>query len=368
MEPVIILGAGINGCAIARQLAGKRPVLVIERDRVGSGTSSKSSKLVHGGLRYLEQARLGQVQESLRDRKRLCRLYPELVELVPFYLPVYQDGRRSAWKIKSGLWLYDRLARSDRNFVHSKIEINEYRRRFPELRAENLKKVYCYTDGRTDDRELTRRLAEDARLRGARILEGIHVRAVSLRSDGIRVTINSGGKEAVFRTPCLINATGPWIDEVNQTLGLPARYRIAPVSGIHLVVRRELVSECLLLQTEQRRVFFFIPWKNETTLIGTTERLEHCVCDAVQPRDEDVDYLLNQANRYLRQPLTREEIEEVFIGVRPLIRAAGETDLTRMSREYRLDLVKRGNARLIHVFGGKLTTCLSLAEKVEKLC
>jgi glycerol-3-phosphate dehydrogenase len=360
----VVLGGGINGCAIARKLSqeGMRVVL-LERGAIGGGTSANSSKLIHGGLRYLENGQFDLVKESLKDRQRLAKLYPDLVRMVPFYLPVYQDSLRPGWMIRLGLLLYDAFSRQ-RAYHSREVNQNAFLNRFPNIKPEGLRRVYVYYDGKTDDQELTRRLACDARENGGVVQEYCSVSDISLADGGWAVSYTDSQGEQQLKAPLLINVTGPWIDEVNERYGLPHNYRITRVSGIHIVINRELVPDCLFLQTRTKRIFFMIPWREGKTIIGTTERVENCPCDAVQINEFDIDYLLACANRYLRNPVNKSDIVDTFLGIRPLIMDKRVKDVSQMSREYKLDVVEYQGAKLIHVFGGKLTTCLSMAEKV----
>ena len=163
----------------------------------------------------------------------------------------------------------------------------------------------------------------------------------------------------------MINATGPWIDEVNNQYGLAHNYRISKVSGIHIVIDGALVPDCMFLQTSNKRIFFMIPWEGEKTIIGTTERVEKGPCDEVKVQEEDVNYLLDCASHYLQNRIQASDICGTFLGIRPLVMKKNvQEDATSMSREYKIDVLQKGQTRLIHVYGGKLTTCLSMAEKV----
>lgn len=363
----IILGGGVNGCAIGRKLSqdGKK-VCLLERKTIGGGTSSNSSKLIHGGLRYLETGQFGLVKESLKDRKRLFELYPDLVKMVPFYLPVYNDSLRPWWMIRIGLGLYDLFSRQPAyhcRYVNKKNFLD----RFPGIKAQGLRRVYVYYDGKTNDRELTKRIADDACGLGAVVKENCQIISVDMDDKEVKVVYRDNDGEHIAEAPLLINSTGPWIDEVNERYRLPHNYRISKVSGVHIVIDRELVPDCMFLQTNNRRIFFMIPWQEGKTIIGTTERMEKGICDEVKVQEEDTNYLMECANRYLREPIDKNDICDTFLGIRPLVMNKNASDATSMSRDYKVDVINKGNTRLIHVYGGKLTTCLSMAEKVEKL-
>jgi glycerol-3-phosphate dehydrogenase len=362
---IVIMGGGINGCAIARLLSqnGKK-VCILERHTVGSGTSSNSSKLIHGGLRYLETGRVGLVQESLKDRKRLFELYPDLVEMVPFYLPVYNDSLRPWWIIRAGLGLYDLLSCQTKYHCRH-ISNTDFLNRFVGIKSRGLRRVYLYYDGKTNDLEMTRKMARDAVGFGCDIRENCQVFSINIDDKLIKIMYKNSRGEHKVGAPLLINATGPWIDEVNVKYRLPHNYRISKVSGVHIVLNRTLVPDCMFLQTYNRRIFFMIPWAEGRTIIGTTERMERDSCDDVQIQDADVKYLLDCANHYLQEPVSQDNICDTFLGIRPLVRIKNaDSDATTMSRDYKIDVISKGKVKLIHVYGGKLTTCLSMSEKV----
>ena len=362
---IIVLGAGINGCGIAAELSRRNQrVLVLERSAIGSGTSSKSSRLIHGGLRYLETAKFGLVREALHDRQELLKLYPDLVQMKPFYLPVYKSSPRPAWMIGLGLKLYDLLAGKYSEFKSERILKDEFSSFASSLLQDGLKAIFRYYDGKTDDLELTRTVAGEARNSGCVIHEHIKITAITNQTTGYQVATNRG----IFTSPALINATGPWIDEVNQRYGLPTNYHIRKISGIHIVIDGLLTPDLMFMQTGNKRIFFIIPEPEyKRTIIGTTEREETVLCDEVTYDDADIEYLLENINKYLTtdHQLTVNDVKDVWIGIRPLI--AHKDNPTDLSREYALDLHPKGNTQLLHVFGGKLTTFLSLARKVADL-
>lgn len=356
---VIILGAGINGLAIAKEMAAiGKSVLVIEQKHIAAGASSHSSRLIHGGLRYLETYEFSLVKEALRDQKYLLDIYPELVTLRPFYLPIYKGSRRPAWMIGIGLWLYSFFAQHGEMALE--VSKEEFLKEFPAIKEEGLKAVFRYFDAKTDDKALTYKIAGEAREEGAKIVEKTELKSVLIDDEIIRLETSEGG----FQTQTLINATGAWVDEVNEKFNLPSSYTIEKLSGIHLVINRVLVCEPLILETSTKRIFFIIP-QSETTLIGTTERSEEDEVDKIRVNNEDIEYLLRESNNYLRAALSRDDIKEVYIGTRPIIKS--QKDPNQMSREYKLDLHHIKKSRVLHVYGGKLTTFPSLARKTVSL-
>ena len=355
----VILGAGINGVAIARALAmQKKSVLIIEKNHIAAGASSHSSRLIHGGLRYLENFDFALVKEALHDQKYLLDNYADLVQLRPFYLPQYKNSKRPVWMIGLGLWLYSFFAQHGKS-AH-KIPKEEFLRTFTAIKGNDLKAVYRYYDGKTDDDALTHEIALQAKEEGAEICEATELKIVEVGESIISLETSEGRTQ----TNLLINATGAWVDEVNARFGLPSSYTIEKLSGVHLVIDRVLAPQPLILETSSKRIFFIIPEK-ETTLIGTTERSEGCEVDKIRVNNEDIEYLLRESNNYLKQELKRGDIKEVFIGTRPIIKST--KDPSMMSREYKLDLHHMGQNRVLHVYGGKLTTFPSLALKAVAL-
>lgn len=362
---VIVVGAGINGSGIAHLLAENgRSVLLVDKAGVGDGTSSRSSRLIHGGLRYLESGYLHLVQESLRDRQRLSERYPELVKFKPFYLPIYDSSPRPAWMIRTGLGMYDMLAGKRNPIRVSKVDRKDFSERFPAITQEDLRKVYVYPDAKTNDLALTRRVVEDFQAAGGTVLVHTAIEHILWSNDSFKLRTSSGEYQALT----LINATGPWMDEFNHRHKLPANFQVRKVSGIHVFFEGLLVPELMFMQTAEKRIFFIIPEPElNQTMVGTTERDETLPVDEIRPVEEDIAYIIREINTYLvpDRRLQRENVKDVSIGVRPLVQHKGSS--TGLSREFKLDLHTKGETRLLHVFGGKLTTYLSLAEKVVNL-
>jgi glycerol-3-phosphate dehydrogenase len=362
---LIIIGAGINGCGIARELAmsGKK-VTVIEKSFIGSGTSSKSSRLIHGGLRYLETLQFKLVHEALIDRQKLLRIYPDLVKMKSFYIPIYKPSPRPAWMIWFGLKFYDLLSARNKEYKSRVIPRKQFSVHAASFKQEGLKAVFHYYDAKTNDLKLTQRVAQDAIKNGANFYENIDISNITNNKEYFTVQTNQGN----FAAQILINATGPWIDEVNKKFNFPAKFNIRKISGIHITLDGLLTNDLMFMQTKQKRIFFVIPEpKNNQTLIGTTEREETDPIDNISIKEEDILYLIKNINNYLKPgfQILRKNIKDAFIGVRPLVAEAENP--TNLSREYELDMNIFGNTTLLHVFGGKLTTYLSLARKVQKL-
>jgi len=362
---VIVLGAGINGCGIARELAmSGKSVTVIDKSTIGNGTSSKSSRLIHGGLRYLETLQFKLVHEALMDRQELLRLYPYLVKMRSFYIPIYKPSPRPAWMIWFGLKFYDLLSGKNKQHHSRVIPRKQFNVHAASFKQVGLKAVFHYYDAKTNDLHLTQQVAQDAIANGAKFYKNTFISSITNNNDSFTVRTSQGD----FIAPILINATGPWIDEVNSEFEFPAKFSIRKISGIHIIIDGLLTNDLMFMQTKQKRIFFVIPEpENNQTLIGTTEREETDQIDNISIKEEDILYLINNINNYLKPgfQILRQDVKNAFIGVRPLVAEAENP--TNLSREYELDIHKLGNTTLLHVFGGKLTTYLSLARKVKKI-
>lgn len=361
---IIILGAGINGSGIARELAmSGKAVTVIDKSTIGSGTSSKSSRLIHGGLRYLETLQFKLVHEALMDRQELLRIYPDLVKMRSFYIPIYKPSPRPAWMIWFGLKFYDLLSGKNKQQHSRVIPRKQFSVHAASFKQDGLKAVFHYYDAKTNDLKLTQQVAQDAIENGANFYENTFISTITNNKEFFTVRTSQGD----FTAPILINASGPWIDEVNSKFEFPAKFSIRKISGIHIIINGLLTNDLMFMQTKQKRIFFVIPEpKNNQTLIGTTEREETDSIDNINVQEEDILYLIENINNYLKPgfQILRKNIKDAFIGVRPLVAEAENP--TNLSREYELDRHTFGNTTLLHVFGGKLTTYLSLARKVRK--
>jgi len=358
---LLVVGGGINGAGIARDAAGRGlSVVLVEKDDLASHTSSASSKLVHGGLRYLEQFEFKLVRESLAERERLLRAAPHMVQPLEFVLPV-GPGSRPAWMIRAGLLLYDYLAGRELLPASRSIRLDD------EPSAEWLKpgprKGFSYWDCRVQDSRLVVLNAVDAAERGATILtrtELVHAR----REGGMwAARIRGPGHEQTVRARALVNATGPWGAEIFANLsGVQARRSIRLVKGSHIVLPQLYPGErAFLLQNPDGRVVFAIPFEETFTLVGTTDVAwdKPVVHPAIS--DVEVDYLIETVCRNFTRIVFREEIVWSYSGLRALV-DDGSSDPSRVTRDYSLDLDEEG-APLLSVLGGKLTTYRSLAER-----
>jgi glycerol-3-phosphate dehydrogenase len=352
---VAVIGGGINGLGVAWELSRRDyDVTLFEKRRCGAQTSSATTKMIHGGLRYLEHGHVGLVRESLRDRAWLLQTLPQLVTPVEILLPVYDDSPRRAFTLRAGLTLYDLLAGRHNIAPHMAMSAEELAVRVP-LTPDGLRCGFSYWDAQVDDYALTRVVAASARSEGATIRE--ETRVVSLRRKGNEwIVVTAGGEEERF--DFVVNAAGPWMNALLAENRIRSRYRLSLVRGSHLVLKKRVGNVGMLLQSlSDRRVFFVLPWKG-TTLVGTTEVMHRTSLENVHATDEEIDYLIARFNRYLRDPIGRGDVASTFAGVRPL--AGRASNPSAIGRDYRLE--RRGN--LLNIFGGKMTTFRSLAEKV----
>ena len=352
---IAIVGGGINGAGIAWELARKDyEVVIFDKGAFGAQTSSATTKMIHGGLRYLEGLHFGLVREALRARKQLLDELPQLVRPIEILLPIYADSPRSRFEIKIGLLLYDVLAGRHNLHHHRSLNAKELSARAP-LERRGLRGGFSYWDAQVDDAELVRTVIASAVREGASARE--RTRVESLRRDGDGWIIRTADGEERF--DLVINAAGPWMNELLEANGIRARYRLTLVRGSHLVLRDRVSDYGVLLQSvDDERVFFVLPWK-EGTLVGTTEVAQREPLDDVHASNEEIDYLVTRFNRYFTAKITTNDIASTFAGVRPLVGRAANP--SAIGREYRV--IRRGN--LINVFGGKMTTFMSLAHRVS---
>ncbi len=352
---IAVVGGGINGAGIAWELVRKGyDVTLFERRRCGGQTSSATTKMIHGGLRYLEGLHIELVHESLHDRAWLLKHLPELVKPIEILLPIYDDSPRSRFIIAIGLTLYDVLAGRDNIPRHISRSVEELTALAPLVR-QGLRGGFSYWDAQVDDAALVRTVVESARREGATVREMTPVVGLRREGDGWIIRTDSGDESGFAM---VINAAGPWMNDLLKANRIRSRYRLSLVRGSHLILKRRVSDAGMLLQSiSDRRVFFVLPWKG-TTLVGTTEVAQRGTLDDVQASDEEIDYLITRFNRYIREPIARDDIASTFAGVRPLVGRASNP--SAIGREYRVQ--RRGN--LINVFGGKMTTFMSLGHKV----
>jgi len=361
---LLIIGGGINGAGIARDAAGRGlSVTLCDKADLGGATSAASTKLIHGGLRYLEQWQFRLVRESLRERARLLAIAPHIVWPLRFVLP-YDRSQRPSWMIRLGLWLYDHLAERGPIPPSSAVDLGADPAGEP-LRTP-YDKGFAYWDCWAQDNRLVILNAMDAAVRGAVIRPHTEVTG-AVRHDRCWHVQLAGGETVTARA--LVNAAGPWAAQVlDRVADARPPGPLSLVKGSHIVVPRLFAHEsAYLLQNRDGRVVFAIPYEEEFTLIGTTDVDFMGDPGAAAITDDESSYLAEAATHFFERPVRPESVCWSYAGVRPLF--GSDDDPSDISRGYRLALDAEGGAPLLNVFGGKLTTYRRLAEEVmAKLC
>lgn len=361
---LVVIGAGITGAGIARDAAmrGIRTVLVDKGD-FGWGTSSRSSRLVHGGLRYLEHRHLRLVFEASRERRILLKIAPHLVRPRSFLFPVHEGARVPRWKLAAGLWMYDLLALFRNVGSHRMLSKRALLRAEPGLRSKGLRGGARYYDAQCDDARLTLANVRDAHRRGALVANYTQVERLEMadgQARGVRVTDLVTGNAIGVRSLIVVNATGPWSDHV-RTANDGAEPVLRMTKGAHVVVPRHRVGirEAVTITSPiDGRVMFILPW-GDHAYIGTTETETPFGADDVRADARDVVYLLRSANAmYPEARLTPADVVATWAGLRPLVKPENECDPGAASREHRIIESPSG---LISIVGGKLTTYRAMA-------
>ncbi|QQA41420.1 glycerol-3-phosphate dehydrogenase [Pelagovum pacificum] len=360
---LFVIGGGINGAGIARDAAGRGlSVVLCEKDDLAEGTSSRSGKLVHGGLRYLEYYEFRLVREALIEREVLMNAAPHIIWPLRFVLPHSPDDR-PAWLVRLGLFLYDNLG--GRKKLPGTRTLNL--RRDPEGAPilDQYKRGFEYSDCWVDDARLVVLNAVDAAEKGATVLTRSPCTSAR-REDGAWICTTKDsltGEERTFRAKVVVNAAGPWVSDVIQRVaGANSSRNVRLVKGSHIIVPKFWEGpNSYLVQNHDKRVIFINPYEGNKALIGTTDVAYEG--DAANPEiaDDEIEYLLAAVNRYFKEKLRREDILETFSGVRALF-DDGQGNPSAVTRDYVFDLEERGDAPLLNVFGGKITTFRELAE------
>lgn len=381
---LFVIGGGVNGCGIARDAAGRGlSVALAEKGDLAGATSSASTKLFHGGLRYLEYLDIRLVREALAERNLLLQAMPHISWPMRFVLPYdpemrfetgtpvsralaltmpWLSGKRPAWMIRAGLFLYDHLGGHSTLPGTATLDLEGTPEGAP--LQPRFRRAYEYSDGWVQDSRLVVLNARDAAARGAEVMTRTQVTAARREGDAWTVGLRDveTGQSREIRAWALVNAAGPWVAEVlSEAIHVPARAGVHLVRGSHIVTRRLYDHDkCYFLQGTDGRIIFAIPYEDDFTLIGTTE-VEHPDPDEPPVCSEaERDYLLAFANRYFRRQLTAEDVVWTYSGVRPLY-DDGAASATAATREYVLTLDEDGPP-LLNVFGGKITTYRRLAE------
>lgn len=363
---ILIVGGGINGAGIARDAAGRGlSVVLCEKDDLASHTSSASTKLIHGGLRYLEQFEFGLVRKALIEREILMRSAPHIIRPLRFILP-HDKGQRPAWMIRVGLFLYDHLARRELLPDSHGVNLRTHEAGAP------LKKIFtkgfAYSDAWVDDARLVVLNAMDAAEKGAIILTRTKCEAVTRNADRWEATLRKATGESIdVRAKVLINAAGPWATQfLHDTVHGRTGKKLRLIKGSHIVVKKLFDHPyAYIFQHPDGRIVFAISYEHDFTLIGTTDIDYHGDADNVAIDAEEVDYLCALANRYFAKPITAADVVWSYSGVRPLVEDEKEDDsesASAITRDYKLAFDDDA-APLLTVFGGKITTCRKLAEE-----
>jgi glycerol-3-phosphate dehydrogenase len=362
---LLVVGGGITGAGIARDAALRgMSAALIDKSDFASGTSSRSSRLVHGGVRYLEHGHLHLVFEASAERRRLLRLAPHLVKPLPFMWPVYTGQRLPLWKLAAGLTLYDVLSLFRNVERHRRLDGRGVLGYEPRLRAEGLGGGVRYFDAATDDARLTLANVLDAIELGAVAANHIAYRSGATGGGGVHtasVEDALSGDRFEVRARVLVNAAGPWSDAVTEASGGGSATKVRGSKGVHIAVRRERVGNrhaITLIHPTDGRVMFALP-AGKTTILGTTDTFTDAPPDEVRASDTDVAYLLDAANGFFPEArLTRDDVIAGWAGIRPLVPTTGSS--VAASREHAL---MRGE-NVVTITGGKLTTYRVMAEQV----
>jgi glycerol-3-phosphate dehydrogenase len=357
---VLVVGGGINGAAIARDAAGRGlRVVLCEKDDLGEHTSSASSKLVHGGLRYLEHYAFGLVRKALAEREVLLKSAPHIMRPLRFVMP-HDTGQRPAWMIRAGLMLYDRLA--PREFLPASESLDLLGHAAGKPLKRKFARGFAYSDGWVDDARLVVLNAMDAREHGAAIMTHTVCSAVERHPGHWSALLRRAGGQTRVNARCLVNAAGPWASRFLQgATGHPVN-ALRLIKGSHIVVPRLFEHPfAYIFQHPDGRIVFAIPYESAFTLIGTTDVDYRGDLDKVAISAEETAYLCQLANRYFVRQIGPADVVWSYAGVRPLVDDASASAASA-TRDYRLERDTRG-APLLSVFGGKITTCRKLAEQ-----
>ncbi|MDD9951855.1 MAG: glycerol-3-phosphate dehydrogenase/oxidase [Zetaproteobacteria bacterium] len=363
---VVILGGGIHGVGILHDLLsrGVQNVVLFEKGDLGAGTSRKSTKLIHGGLRYLKRlSDFGLVREALRERELLLNIAPDLVQPVELLFPILRGGGERGWVVKIGLSLYDRLSGSQGISKHKYIPIQAALEKVPILETSQVKSVYSFWDGQTDDLALVHRVAASALKLGGNIFCGSSVEKLNHSERGWEVKIVRNGVIHCIYARYIVNALGPWSNQLLEQSGISVPFQAINNKGVHLILPDLGLKAGLFLQSpEDGRIFFLLPWL-EKTLLGTTEELYTGDPSQVIANEQDVEYLLTKCNRYLSREIKPAQVEESFAGLRWLV-VDRTGHISKTSREYQVGVTNKGKHQLLTLYGGKLTSYRALAEKI----
>ena len=361
---VVVLGGGIHGAGVAQAAAASgHHVLLLEKSEPAAGTSSRSSKLIHGGLRYLESFEFSLVRESLRERKLLLKNASSLVQLIPFYIPIYKETKRRPWQIRIGLSLYALLGGFGCRARFRTLPRTNWDQ-FPGLKTDRLQKIFQYSDAQTDDAALTRAVLRSAEILGAKTKYPARFLAAERNDGGYQVHYQFENQDQNCQATVLVNAAGPWINNVRDQISPPPPHiEIDLVQGAHILFDKPIADGILYTEAPQDgRAVFIMPWQDQT-LVGTTETAFTGSPDDVRAVPEEIFYLEETLNHYF--PNYSGSMTGSFAGLRVLPRA--ESSLSGRSRETIFVTDSASHSRYVGIYGGKLTGYRATAIKVMKL-
>lgn len=362
---VVVIGGGIHGVGAAQAAAAEGfSVLVLEQKALASGTSSKSSKLIHGGLRYLESGQFNLVRECLHERALLLKLAPGLVKLRPFYIPVYPDTTRRPWQIRSGLTIYATLGGMSDDTRFKLIPRHRWES-LDGLDTLGLEKVFCYYDAQTDDAALTQAVMRSAQSLGAELELPAELISATRNDDSYTIRYKKGVQEHECLARFVINASGPWANHVLRRIDPKIiRLDVDLVQGTHIILEGRLNQGIYYLETPQdKRAVFAMPWQDKI-MVGTTETVYRGDPADVAPLREEIDYLCDTLAHYFPhyRNINHDSIDAAFAGLRVLPRTAGSAFSRPRDTIFHTD--DADNPRLVTIYGGKLTAYRATAEKL----
>jgi glycerol-3-phosphate dehydrogenase len=368
---IVIIGGGATGLGVALDavLRGFKVVLIESHD-FAKGTSSRATKLVHGGVRYLAQGNISLVREALHERTTLLHNAPHIAQPLPFVMPSYKFWEAPFYGF--GLKMYDALAGKARLGATEFLNTKQTLQCLPTLQKDSLKGGVKYWDGQFDDARLALALARSAAKEGALLLN--YCKATKLIHEagklvGLKCQDQETGKKYNIAASCVINATGVWVDEIRQQDGGVVKDIVAPSQGVHVVVDREFMPTdhaMLIPKTADGRVLFAVPWLGKT-ILGTTDTPREDLAREPEPFKEELDFILNESTNYLSKAPTRWDVKSIWVGLRPLVKPLKDEgeNTKKLSREHTVLVSKSG---LVTVTGGKWTTYRAMAEDVLEQC
>ena len=354
---LFIIGGGINGAGLARDAAGRGlSVCLADKGEIGGATSSWSTKLIHGGLRYLENYEFKLVRESLKERETIYKIAKPISKPIPFIIP-YVDKIRPAWLIKIGLFLYDNLGGKT---IIPKSNTLDISKKLPNILKKKYKTGFQYFDVQIDDKKLTKLNIKSAKRYKAKVLEYNKVKKAEIDGNEWVIHLQKGEK---IKSKILINASGPWINEtLKKNIKIKSKNKIRLVKGSHIITKKLYKKDvAFTFQNTDKRIIFVIPYKKKFSLIGTTE-VEVKSPENKEISKKEIKYLIRSVNNYLEKQISTKDIVDSYSGIRPLIEDFNQA--SKVTRDYIFDLNIIKKLPLLSIYGGKLTTYRKLAENV----